>query len=127
HSPMTQDIQAGRRRFLLSSFAALGLSAVGAPALAAAPSQGAIIAAAQAGLARAGGRIARRDVVGVADFNQPSRAARFHLGDLAGGKVDSLLVAHGRGSDPGHSGWLRRFSNDPGSAATSAGCYLTGD
>jgi len=124
---MTQDFQAGRRRFLTTSFAALGLSAVGVPALAAAPGQGAIIAAAQAGLARAGGRIARRDVVGVADFNQPSRAPRFHLVDLAGGKVDSLLVAHGRGSDPDHSGWLRRFSNDPGSAATSEGCYLTGD
>jgi hypothetical protein len=65
--------------------------------------------------------------VGVADFSQPSRAPHFHLVDLAGGKVESLLVAHGRGSDPDHSGWLRRFSNAPGSAATSEGCYVTGD
>jgi hypothetical protein len=115
-----------RRRFLTTSIASLGLAAAGGPVLAA-PGQGAVVAAAQAGLAAAGGRIARRDVVGVADFSQPSRAARFHLVDLAAGKVDSLLVAHGRGSDPDHSGWLRRFSNAPGSAATSEGRYLTGD
>ena len=86
-----------------------------------------IVAAARTALAQAGGRVAHGDVVGVADFNQPSRTARFHLVDIAGGKVDSLLVAHGRGSDPDHSGWLRHFSNAPGSAATSEGCYLTGD
>ncbi len=123
---MTDLSHASRRRFLQTSLAAAGLAAIGAPALAA-PGQDAVIAAARAGLARTGGRIARRDVVGVADFTQPSRAARFHLVDLAGGKVESLLVAHGRGSDPAHSGWLHRFSNAPGSAATSDGCYLTGD
>jgi hypothetical protein len=123
---MTDDAPGSRRRFLTTSFASLGLSAIAAPALAA-PADGAILAAAKAGLARAGGRIARRDVVGVADFSQPSRTPRFHLVDLAGGKVESVLVAHGRGSDPDRSGWLHRFSNAPGSAATSEGCYLTGD
>ena len=123
---MTHVAQDSRRRFLKTSLATLGIAAVGAPALAA-PSQGAIVAAAKAGLARAGGRAARRDVVGVADFSQPSRDPRFHLVDLAGGRVESLLVAHGRGSDPAHSGWLKRFSNAPGSAATSEGHYLTGD
>ena len=39
----------------------------------------------------------------------------------------ALLVAHGRGSDPDHSGWVERFSNSPGSAASSAGAYVTGD
>lgn len=123
---MIDVLPASRRRFLTTSFASLGLAAVGAPALAA-RGQGAVVAAAQGGLARAGGRIGRRDVVGVADFSQPSRAPRFHLVDLAGGEVESLLVAHGRGSDPDHSGWLRRFSNALGSAATSEGCYVTGD
>jgi len=123
---MTHDAQASRRRFLKTSFAGLGLAAIGAPALAA-PGGTAVLAAARAGLARAGDRVARRDVVGVADFSQPSRAPRFHLVDMAGGQVASLLVAHGRGSDPDHSGWLSRFSNAPGSAATSEGHYLTGD
>ncbi|HYZ48021.1 MAG TPA: murein L,D-transpeptidase catalytic domain family protein, partial [Sphingomonas sp.] len=47
--------------------------------------------------------------------------------DMANGRVSSFLVAHGRGSDPQHRGWLERFSNDPGSSATSAGIYLTAD
>lgn len=87
----------------------------------------AVVAAARAGLERAGGKVARRDLVGVADFAEPSRVPRFHLVDLAGGKVESLLVAHGRGSDPEHTGWLHAFSNQPGSAATSQGDYLTRD
>ncbi len=124
---MTTLALPSRRGFLKTSLGAFGLAAVGAPALAAAPAQGAIVAVAQSALAQTGGRIPHGDVVGVADFSQPSRAPRFHIVDLAAGKVESLLVAHGRGSDPEHSGWLRRFSNDPGSAATSQGCYLTGD
>ena len=39
----------------------------------------------------------------------------------------TFLVAHGRGSDPGHSGWLQSFSNVPGSEATSRGAYLTAE
>jgi hypothetical protein len=104
--------------------AALGLTAVARPALAAA-TDAAIVAAAKAGLERSGGRLACRDLVGVADFAQPSSAPRLHLVDLTGGRVQSLLVAHGRGSDPDHTGWLRTFSNRPGSAATSQGDYLT--
>jgi hypothetical protein len=123
---MTKLALADRRGFLKSSLAAAGLASIGVPALAT-PMPSALVAAAQAGLAGAGGRIARRDVVGIADFSQPSRAPRFHLVDLVGGKIDTVLVAHGRGSDPAHSGWLKRFSNAPGSAATSEGRYLTGD
>jgi hypothetical protein len=92
----------------------------------AAPSESAIVAAAKSALERVGARAAHGDIVGVADFAQPSRIARFHLVDLAGGKVESMLVAHGRGSDPGHTGWLQSFSNRPGSAATSQGDYVTG-
>jgi hypothetical protein len=44
---------------------------------------------------------------------------------LANGGVTSHLVAHGRGSDPEHTGWLERFSNEPHSHATSAGAYRT--
>jgi hypothetical protein len=71
--------------------------------------------------------IAHRDFIGVADFSLPSRAARFHLVNLGDGSVKSHLVAHGRGSDPTHTGWLERFSNEPRSNATSAGAYRTGD
>ena len=89
--------------------------------------ENAILAAARAGLERAGNKVAHNDIVGVADFGQPSKSLRFHLVDTAQGKVESLLVAHGRGSDPSHTGWLQSFSNQPGSAATSQGDYLTSD
>lgn len=125
---MSEPFPNSRRRFLhasVASVASLGLAALARPALAT-TAEAAIIVAAKAGIERAGARIAHRDLVGVADFRQPSRAPRLHLVDLAGGKVDSRLVAHGRGSDPDHTGWLRMFSNAPGSAATSEGAYVTG-
>jgi hypothetical protein len=70
--------------------------------------------------------ISFRDFIGVADFSLPSRTPRFHLVNLTDGSVRSHLVAHGRGSDPSHTGWLERFSNEPHSNATSAGAYRTG-
>jgi hypothetical protein len=68
-----------------------------------------------------------RDVMGVADFSRPSSEQRFHLVDLQNGTVQSHLVCHGRGSDPAHSGYLERFSNNFGSYATSNGAYVTDD
>ena len=68
-----------------------------------------------------------RDTIGIADFSKPSAEPRFHVVDLASGQVESHRVCHGRGSDPAHSGYLERFSNDFGSYATSNGTYVTGD
>lgn len=73
------------------------------------------------------GKIQHRDVIGICDFDDPSATPRFHLLDVASGKLDSLLVAHGRGSDPSHTGWLKRFSNEFGSAASSSGAYVTAE
>ena len=70
--------------------------------------------------------IAHRDILGIADFSLHSRVPRFHLLNLADGTATSHLLAHGRGSDPAHTGWLERFSNEPRSQATSAGAYRTG-
>lgn len=75
-----------------------------------------------------GPRIALRDRVGIADFFEHSREMRFHIVDLAGGRIDrSYLVSHGRGSDPANSGYAKRFSNRPGSNASSKGSFLTGE
>jgi hypothetical protein len=76
-------------------------------------------------LERHGASVPHRDVIGIADFSLPSSAPRFHLLTLADGRVKSHLVAHGRGSDPAHTGWLERFSNAPHSYATSAGAFRT--
>lgn len=69
----------------------------------------------------------RADVVGIVDFAQPSWKPRLHFANLENGTMRSFLVAHGRGSDPAHSGWLQNFSNVPGSEATSRGAYLTAE
>jgi L,D-transpeptidase catalytic domain len=71
--------------------------------------------------------IDHRDLIGIADFSLPSRTPRFYLFALGDGSVSSYLVAHGRGSDPNHSGWLEHFSNEPRSHATSAGAFRTGN
>ncbi|MBU6269323.1 MAG: murein L,D-transpeptidase catalytic domain family protein [Sphingomonadales bacterium] len=75
---------------------------------------------------RAGASLWRADIVGVADFAMPSSKPRLHFANLEAGTVQSFLVAHGRGSDPEHDGWLKLFSNTVGSEATSRGAYLTG-
>jgi hypothetical protein len=72
-------------------------------------------------------RIAARDSMGIVDFSLASRDPRFHLINLASGQIESFRVAHGRGSDPDHSGFVEMFSNRPGSEATSNGTYTTGD
>ncbi len=76
-------------------------------------------------LDKAGSKIWRSDIVGIADFARPSSLPRFHFVNMESGAVRSFLVAHGRGSDPEHDGWLKHFSNGFGSEATSRGAYLT--
>lgn len=87
-----------------------------------------LILRARAELARLGPAIAQHDLVGIADFSLPSNQPRFHLVDVQAGRiVRSFLVAHGRGSDPQHSGRVQRFSNEVGSNASSDGAYRTGE
>jgi L,D-transpeptidase catalytic domain len=74
---------------------------------------------------RAGAKLWRTDIVGIADFGRSSSLPRLHFVNMESGLIRSFLVAHGRGSDPQHDGWLKSFSNTPGSEATSRGAYLT--
>lgn len=76
---------------------------------------------------RAGAKLWRRDIVGVADFARPSTLPRLHFANLENGTIRSFFVTHGRGSDREHSGFLQQFSNIPGSEATSRGAYLTAE
>lgn len=87
----------------------------------------ALLTRALAALEQHGDRIEHRDLIAIVDFSLPSRSPRFHLLNLADGRVSSHWVAHGRGSDPAHTGWLERFSNELHSNATSAGAYRTAD
>ncbi len=81
---------------------------------------------AKAALDSHGRRIRRQDRMAVVDFSRPSSDPRLFLVDLHGGTARALRVTHGRGSDPDHSGWLRRFSNQPDSLASSHGAFVTG-
>ena len=122
------------RRHMIRAGAAAGLfSAVARPAFAQIMTplrpyiDPSLKARALAALEANSGRIPQHDVIGIADFSRPSRDPRFYIVDLRNGMVTQHLCAHGRGSDPGHSGWLEYFSNSVGSEATSSGAYLTGD
>ena len=84
-----------------------------------------ILARARAAFDRHRPQIANGDVVAIADFTKASAEPRFYLLDTFSGRVTRHLVAHGRGSDPGHTGFLHYFSNRPGSEASSNGAYLT--
>ena len=86
-----------------------------------------LLALARQALSRHKSRIRNLDRIAIADFSTHSSKPRFHLVDLQTGRARSYLVAHGKGSDPAHTGWLKSFSNAPGSEATSQGAYVTAD
>jgi L,D-transpeptidase catalytic domain len=126
---------AGRRSFCKSLVAGLATAGLARPLLANAPMLSdpaprlntRLYLKARAAFDAHAGQITQRDLMAVADFSAPSRLPRFHIVNLLNGEVQSLLVAHGKGSDPEHSGFVRQFSNIPGSEATSAGAYLLSD
>ena len=60
-------------------------------------------------------------------YRRPSGEPRFHLVDLVEESVETLLVAHGRGSDPDHDGYADTFSNTPESKMSSLGAFVTGE
>jgi hypothetical protein len=76
-------------------------------------------------LAQFDSMIRKTDIVALIDFSQASSRPRFLLVDLETERVEAFLTAHGRGSDPDHTGMLQSFSNAPGSNATSRGAYRT--
>jgi hypothetical protein len=91
------------------------------------PVRPALMARAIAAFQRHGDALPNRDTIGIVDMGLPSAQPRFHLIDMASGRTTSLLVAHGKGSDPAHTGLLQRFSNVDGSEASSSGAYVTRD
>jgi len=116
-----------KRRAVLAGALAAGLSGprVFAQAWQISEQHRRVLAVAHDQLERVRPQLWRSDVVAIADFALPSSLPRLHFADLEAGQVHSFLVAHGKGSDPEHDGFCKRFSNDVGSAATSRGAYIT--
>jgi hypothetical protein len=86
-----------------------------------------MVARARAAFDRHRASLSRTETVGIVDFTKPSAESRFYLLDTNSGRITRHLVAHGRGSDPSHTGFLQHFSNRMGSEASSNGAYVTGD
>lgn len=70
-------------------------------------------------------RIEKRDRIYVVDFQAHSSRQRLFEVDIATGEVRAFRTAHGKGSDPEHTGFARQFSNTPDSYASSVGAYVT--
>jgi hypothetical protein len=125
----SQNMMVSRRRFIGAVAAAsAGLAMPRAFAAVGVGDRPALLPRALAALDAHAFSVRRRDILGLVDFGAPSGRARFHIIDIGNGRVLSTrLVAHGRGSDPANSGWVQRFSNQPGSNASCQGSFLTGD
>jgi hypothetical protein len=133
------DVAPSRRALLKTSLVAAGVAALPttlsskAFAVAMSPTTSTrvvrpeLFRQAMAALHRHGNQIAFKDRIAIADFAAPSSRQRFYLIDLASGATNSVLVAHGSGSDPAHTGFLQRFSNADGSNASSEGAFMTAD
>ncbi|AIT82281.1 transcriptional initiation protein Tat (plasmid) [Novosphingobium pentaromativorans US6-1] len=72
-------------------------------------------------------RIEDNSRIALVDFSVSSSRRRMYFLDIEGGKASLILVAHGSGSDPDHTGFVERFSNAVGSNASSEGTFLTDD
>lgn len=70
-------------------------------------------------------RIPNRDRVYLVDFKKFSGEERFYEVDVLSGRVSIFRTSHGRGSDPSHTGFAQRFSNEPDSHMSSVGAYAT--
>ena len=77
------------------------------------------------GLKRHRDRVDHEDRIYIVDFQVHSGKPRLFRLDLTSGQVKAFHTAHGRGSDPAHTGFAQRFSNVPDSNASSVGAYRT--
>lgn len=124
---MLETTTLGRRQFLGSLAAGAAIAAAPARAGYALAVDPKLMGRALTAMQKHRPSIRRPGLIAIADYAAPSRDKRFYLVDMVSGQTTTYLVAHGRGSDPAHSGFLTRFSNEEGSYASCAGAFVTGD
>ena len=78
-------------------------------------------------MARNASRLRNPRFLTLIDLGRHSSQPRLFLIDIETGKYETLLVAHGRGSDRDHDGYAESFSNRIGSRMSSLGAYVTAD
>lgn len=72
-------------------------------------------------------QIENSDHIVIVDYALHSSQERLYFIDMKTGETTRYKVAHGRGSDRNHDGFLDRFSNKSGSNASSRGAYITAE
>lgn len=72
-------------------------------------------------------KIKNQRFMGIIDYKQHSSKERFYIIDMESGRVETYLAAHGRGSDPNHTGYAQKFSNINDSNMSSLGFFLTAE
>lgn len=65
----------------------------------------------------------RGDEIVIVDYALPSSAKRLYIVNIRTGAVEAHYVAHGRGSDPGHTNMAVRFSDAETSGMSSVGAF----
>lgn len=70
-------------------------------------------------------KLANKKYITVIDYTKHNSKKRMYVINMQSGAVESMLVAHGRGSDPNHTGYAKKFSNTEGSKMTSLGFFIT--
>jgi hypothetical protein len=69
-------------------------------------------------------KIPDQEYISIVDFDKSGSQPRWFFISLRDGSVSSYRVSAGKGSDPDHDGFATRFSNAPGSGASSLGCAI---
>jgi len=72
-------------------------------------------------------KIPNKNYLTIVDFARHASTERLYIINMSTGAVWSLHVAHGKGSDPGNSGYVHAVSNVSGSNESSVGFYRTAE
>lgn len=73
------------------------------------------------------GQIKNDRYITIIDYRKSSSENRLYLIDTRSGNIQTMLVAHGQGSDANHDGFAESFSDTPQSKMTSLGSYVTAE
>jgi hypothetical protein len=71
--------------------------------------------------------VRNKEYMTIIDYTQASTVKRLYMINTKTGKVDALLVAHGKGSDPKNTGTPELFSNTLDSKMSSLGTFIVSE
>lgn len=72
-------------------------------------------------------KFANQNYIVIVDYTKSASQKRMFIINMKTGGVDSYAAAHGKGSDPSHTGRATNFSNGFGTNASSIGFFKTAE